>query len=735
MTTEAKKRAAPSGLEPKIAAWLRPLVYAAGALVFAVPLARFNVALTVAAGALIGAVLGRLISRTSLRLLPIAVLSAGAVLAAALLRGWMVSLEGLAEQLGPSHALELADATGWGLAALAASAGLRALALRVRMLRVLEVGFVGVAFAEMVAAHRGGAINRPFEIADSIIAAGDDPTIALLAIGSAAAAVSVVLLLSEQSVLRALMHVAVAGLLLFLVVKGTRLLGLPQPDPGKGALGLRPEDKDGKQGKPKNPNGQGGSGQPPSNDNLEFEDNYSSEGRQAPVAVVLLHDDYSPPNDLYYFRQSAFSQYNGRRLVVATLPGVDDDLVPSFVLQPQTLSAVPNAFEDRTQLDTTVALLSEHNRPFALESPISLTPASNPDPGRFRRVYRVTSVALASKHEDLLGRGVGDPEWSDDERQNYLEGPKDPRFGKLAEEIASELPESLRDDPVARGLMVSLWLGREGTYSLKSGHASATDPTADFLFGDRIGYCVHFAHAAVFLMRSLGVPSRVSTGYAIEEAARQGGSAILLTGAHSHAWHEMYVTGVGWTVVDVYPEKSLDPPVQPPDPDLQRLLGEMARGTKPLPQGEDRPLEPVIAVLRTLPKLIGQFLLFVLPSVLLLLYLTKLWRRLAPLFAGRSAPRVVYRAVLDRLSDVALRRQRGETREAFAERLAREATLPTFTKLTGEHVRAHFGGGALASPSELRALSATINRELGTSVPLVRRFRGALNPFSWLRSR
>jgi transglutaminase-like putative cysteine protease len=733
--TPSRQAAVTPKLEPRIAAWLRPLVYAAGALVFAVPLARMEVALTIAAGALVGAALGRLIARTSLRTFAIPLFALTGVLGAAMLRSWLVSLDGLAEQLGPSQALELSDATGWGLAALAASAGLRALALRVRMLRVLEVGFVGVAFAEMVAAHRGGAINRPFEIADSIIAAGGDPTIALLAVGGVAAAVSVILLLSEQSVLRSLLHLAVAAALLFLVVSSTRMLGLPQPDPGKGALGLRPDEKDNKQGKPKNPNGQGGSGQPPSNDNLEFEDNYSSQGRQAPVAVVLLHDDYSPPNDLYYFRQAAFSQYNGRRLVVATMDGVDDDLVPSFVLEPQTLQPVPNVLDDRAQLETTVALLSEHNRPFALESPVSLTPASNPDPGRFRRVYRVTSLALASKHEDLLGRGVGDPSWSDEQRANYLERPKDPRFGKLAQEIKDELPDALRDDPVALGLMVSLWLGREGTYSLKSGHASAEDPTADFLFGDRIGYCVHFAHAAVFLMRNLGVPSRVATGYAIEEAARQGGSAILLTGAHSHAWPEMYVTGVGWTVVDVYPEKSLDPPVQPPDPDLQRLLGEMARGTKPLPQGEDRPLEPVIAALKGLPQLIARTVAILVPALLLLSYLIKLWRRVTPAFARSSAPRVVYRAVLDRLSDVALRRQRGETREAFAERLARQAALPTFSKLTGEHVRAYFGGGALASPRELRALSSAISRELGTSVPLLRRFRGALDPFSWLRSR
>ena len=43
-------------------------------------------------------------------------------------------------------------------------------------------------------------------------------------------------------------------------------------------------------------------------------------------------------------------------------------------------------------------------------------------------------------------------------------------------------------------------------------------------------------------MRSLGIPARVGAGYVVEEAARQGGSAILLSGANSHAWPEIYVT-------------------------------------------------------------------------------------------------------------------------------------------------------------------------------------------------
>ena len=58
------------------------------------------------------------------------------------------------------------------------------------------------------------------------------------------------------------------------------------------------------------------------------------------MAVVLLHDDYSPPSGVYYFRQSAFSQYNGRRLVQATGGDVDRDVLRRF---PASAVDVPGA--------------------------------------------------------------------------------------------------------------------------------------------------------------------------------------------------------------------------------------------------------------------------------------------------------------------------------------------------------------------------------------------------------
>ncbi|MEY4575401.1 MAG: hypothetical protein RL701_104 [Pseudomonadota bacterium] len=713
-------------------AFLAPLIYAATAAAFLYPLAAIDVVWTAALLAL-AAALGA-VPLAGTRVHTWVLTTAGAL--ATVLTLWVGSaVDGslsLARLLGPSSTLLLGNLIGTVLACGCFALTLRTLALRRRIFSLLEVLCVGLSFAQLVAAHRFGAINRPFELADSIIAEGGDPSGAILAVGALSAALILGLLFRERSVWRSLLHLGIALLLLLGVLTSTRMLGLPSPPPAATGLGLRPDDKN-KQDQPEKKQGQRPQNAQSDNERLEFRDNYDSQGRQVPLAVVLLHDDYSPPTGLYYFRQTAFSQYNGKRLVSATGAEFDSDVAPTFVTQKTTLAVVPNSEEDRVTLDTTVALLADHTRPFALETAETIEPLENPNPGRFRRVYRVTSSALTSKLETLLGRPTGSLSWDAATYQHYTAAPSDPRYAKLAQEILGSLHESLRSDSVARALAVTVWLSREGTYSLKSGHAQAEDPTADFLFGDRVGYCVHFAHAAVYLMRSLGVPARVGAGYVVDEAARQGGSSILLTGANSHAWPEFYVEGAGWVVADVSPNQSLDAPPPPPDPDLQRLLGEMARGLKPLPQSEERPFAPLIETAQLLRLWIVRVAIFGTLFTLLFMYLVKLWRRAAPQFAGASLPRVVYRAELDRLAEVSLSRRFGETRERFAERIAQVS--PTFSLLTQQHLAAKFSRGATPDRELLRSLSRKVAQERRGGVAWWRRWLGALLPWSWLWSR
>jgi hypothetical protein len=294
--------------------------------------------------------------------------------------------------------------------------------------------------------------------------------------------------------------------------------------------------------------------------------------------------------------------------------------------------------------------------------------------------------------------------------------------------MLAQLRPEYRDDPLARALIVKQILEETGTYSRKSTHAKAEDPTADFLFGDRIGYCVYFAHAAVYLMRELGVPARVAAGYAVNESDRGDGSAILLRGGNAHAWPEIQLAGVGWVVVDIAPEKVLDDPLTPTDFSFQQMLGEMLREQLGEP-GTEPPLptkQRALALARGLAALAL--------AALLASWLAKGWRRAAPRFAGaRALPRVAYRAALDRLAELGVRRGLGETRERFAARAAPLA--PAFAPLTQEHLRAALGAGARRERAQLRGLARGVARELRAARPAWRRTLAWLDPFSWWRAR
>ncbi len=254
----------------------------------------------------------------------------------------------------------------------------------------------------------------------------------------------------------------------------------------------------------------------------------------------------------------------------------------------------------------------------------------------------------------------------------YLEGPTDPRYAALAKQIAAKVPAAYAGDPFATALTVKLWLDDELTYSTKHRHAGVPDSTADFLFGDRTGYCVHFAHAAVLLWRALGIPARIGTGYRTEEDDRHGSSTILVRASDAHAWPELYLDGIGWVVLDIAAKKVLDEPPPPVDSDLQRLLGEMARQMPPDPTRttltEGSPL--------AFGKDLARAVLLAAAAALVLLYITKIWRRIA-VFVVRPhrLPVAGYRLALDHLAEIGITRRFGETREAFARRAAPVAPL------------------------------------------------------------
>jgi hypothetical protein len=71
----------------------------------------------------------------------------------------------------------------------------------------------------------------------------------------------------------------------------------------------------------------------------------------------------------------------------------------------------------------------------------------------------------------------------------------------------------------------------------------------EFLFDTKAGFCEHFSSAFVVLMRALGVPARVVTGYQGAERNERDDYWIVRQ-SNAHAWAEVWAEDQGWIRVD-----------------------------------------------------------------------------------------------------------------------------------------------------------------------------------------
>src|SRR5438128_2115320 len=78
------------------------------------------------------------------------------------------------------------------------------------------------------------------------------------------------------------------------------------------------------------------------------------------------------------------------------------------------------------------------------------------------------------------------------------------------------------------------------------------DPVDWFLFDVKTRYCEQFATAETLMLRSLGIPARLATGYATGDYDPVLNQAIVRE-HDAHAWVEVWFPGHGWVAVDPTP--------------------------------------------------------------------------------------------------------------------------------------------------------------------------------------
>ncbi len=133
-------------------------------------------------------------------------------------------------------------------------------------------------------------------------------------------------------------------------------------------------------------------------------------------------------------------------------------------------------------------------------------------------------------------------------REELLALPKlDPRIPELARQMTYGAANDIQQ---ARA--IESHLRRDFGYTLQLLDKPVDDPLAHFLFVRKKGHCEYFASSMAVMLRTMGIPSRVVTGF-------QSGVYNPMTGwqviraADAHSWVEAWLDGRGWTTFDPTP--------------------------------------------------------------------------------------------------------------------------------------------------------------------------------------
>jgi hypothetical protein len=101
---------------------------------------------------------------------------------------------------------------------------------------------------------------------------------------------------------------------------------------------------------------------------------------------------------------------------------------------------------------------------------------------------------------------------------------------------------------------VGAWLEANYTYSEQV--PKHRYPLESFLFQDKTGYCQQFSGSAALMLRMLGIPVRVASGFA-PGTLNEDTKEYVVRDLDAHSWIEVWFAGIGWVPFD--PTPSLAP--------------------------------------------------------------------------------------------------------------------------------------------------------------------------------
>ncbi len=365
--------------------------------------------------------------------------------------------------------------------------------------------------------------------------------------------------------------------------------------------------------------------------------------------------------------------------------------------------------------------------------------------------YNVVSMVPAFSTEELQAA----PETVPDEiAERYLDLPSNlsPSVLEVAEEVTAG--GASRFDKMR--LLQSHFHDGLYEYQVNLG-PRGEDPIETFL-NERRGFCQQFAGTFALMARSLGIPSRVATGFTWGEPSvdAEGRTVYTVTGRHTHAWPEVYFQGLGWVPFEPTPGRGLPgaqsytgtPPAQdsPTEPTTEvtpqfdvdpsdagpGFAEDLPIDEPSLVETEEEGSTPIWQRIDLRYLLLPLAALVYVGSMLGYWALRKSQRRQRSTTADEKVSTAWTEAV--EAIDLGFERRRtpAETRTEFAGRLVDERTpgAPLMQQLAELSTKARFNPRAITEPESQKAdsLAEKITAEINEVVPLQTRILRQLDP-------
>jgi len=279
------------------------------------------------------------------------------------------------------------------------------------------------------------------------------------------------------------------------------------------------------------------------------------------VMRVELPDQAASSRERFYLRGLAYDQYNGRSWSSGSRQRRNLGLVADGIFAVRSggnrrLSSLSEPLRQDIlleALDTSVLFAAPFAESVSGEFPAvqvdSMTglhlPYSSTSRIRYSVVSRGDRILPGEQSSATL-------EYPAAIRDRYLQVPThSDRIAELAQSVTRGA-----SSPYEKATAVLQHLLSNYAYSLEMGTTSSGHPIDEFLFTRKTGYCEHYATAMVLMLRSIGIPSRLVTGFLATEW-NEFGNYYTVRQRDAHAWVEMYYPQSGWITMDPTPSNPL----------------------------------------------------------------------------------------------------------------------------------------------------------------------------------